>query len=168
MPLLIRAISLAVAVCASSLCYSVELLQPPKGPVVLTISGNLERTNNGKSAQFDMQMLEALGRASFMTSSEVSEKPQLFEGVYLAAVLREVGARGKTIKASAWNDYEIAIPFDDLKFEPLIAMKVEGKVLTIRDKGPLWIVYPTDAHEVLHDVQYYARSVWQLNKLHVE
>jgi hypothetical protein len=47
-------------------------------------------------------------------------------------------------------------------------MKVEGKVLTIRDKGPLWIVYPKDAHEVLNDVQYYARSVWQLNKLHVE
>ncbi len=102
-------------------------------------------------------MLEASGRASFTTGSEVTSKPQLFEGVPLRAVLDRVGARGKTMKAFALNDYEITIPFDDLRFEPLLAMKADGQVLTVRDKGPLWIVYPRDAHEVLHDVKYYAR-----------
>ena len=154
--------------CISGLSYAAEPLPLPRGPVVLTITGDIERTNNGRSAQFDMEMLKALGQASFVTGSEVSEKPQLFEGVPLRAVLENVGARGRSMKASALNDYEIAIPFDDLRYDPLLVMKVEGKVLTVRDKGPLWIVYPRDAHEVLHDVRYYSRSVWQLNKLHVE
>ncbi len=104
-------------------------------------------------------MLEGLGTASFITGSEVSEAPQHFEGVPLRAILDRVGANGKVMKASALNDYEIAIPLEDLKFEPLLAMKVEGRVLTMRDKGPLWIAYPRDAHEVLHDVTYYARWV---------
>jgi hypothetical protein len=152
----------------SGLSQAAEPLPVPRGPAVLTISGKIEQTNAAGMAVFDKEMLEALGKASFLTGSEVSETPQLFEGVPLRAVLDRVGASGRSIKASALNDYEIAIPFDDLRFEPLLAMKVDGKVLTMRDKGPLWIVYPRDAHEVLHDVQYYARSVWQLHKLHVE
>jgi hypothetical protein len=159
---------LVIAMCISGLSNAAEPLPLPKGPVVLTITGNIERTNNGRSAQFDMEMLKALGLTSFVTGSEVSEEPQLFEGVPLRAVLEKVGAQGRSMKASALNDYEIAIPFDDLRYDPILAMTVEGKALTVRDKGPLWIVYPRDAHEVLHDVQYYARSVWQLNKLHVE
>jgi hypothetical protein len=165
---LIGLLSFAIAMGISGLSYATEPLPLPKGPVVLTISGKIERTNGNGAALFDMEMLEALGRTSFVTGSEVSDKPQLFEGVPLRAVLTRVGASGHSIKASALNSYEINIPLEDLRFDPLLAMKVEGKTLTIRDKGPLWIVYPRDAYDVLHDVQYYARSVWQLNKLHVE
>lgn len=145
-----------------------EPLPQPKGAVILTVTGRIEQTNAPGQARFDRDMLEALGKASFVTGSEVSEKPQLFEGVPLRAVLERVGAHGTVIKASALNDYAAPIPFEDLRFEPILAMKVDGQVLTVRDKGPLWVVYPRDAHEVLHDVRYYARSVWQLNRLHVE
>jgi hypothetical protein len=41
-------------------------------------------------------------------------------------------------------------------------------VMTMRDKGPLWIVYPRDDYSVLHDARYDSRWVWQLNKLHIE
>jgi len=148
--------------------HAAEPLPPAKGAVLLTVSGDIEQTNAPGRAEFDRDMLEGLGKTSFITGSEVSDKPQLFEGVLLSAVLKRIGAQGKMMRASALNDYEITIPLADLKFEPLLAMTVDGKMLTIRDKGPLWIVYPRDAHEVLHDVQYYARSVWQLNKLHIE
>ncbi len=53
-------------------------------------------------------------------------------------------------------------------FQPVLATKVDGRALTIRDKGPLWIVYPRDHHKILQDAKYDARWVWQLNKLHVE
>jgi hypothetical protein len=57
---------------------------------------------------------------------------------------------------------------EDLEFEPILATKMDGHVLTIRDKGPLWIVYPRDAYKVLQDAKYDYRWVWQLNKIHVE
>lgn len=152
----------------ASLSRAAEPLPQPRGGVILTISGQIEQTNAPGQARFDREMLQSLGKASFVTGSEVSETPQLFEGVPLRAVLDRVGARGRSIRASALNDYEVSIPLEDLRFEPILAMSVDGRVLTMRDKGPLWIVYPRDAHEVLRDVRYYARSVWQLNRLHVE
>lgn len=148
--------------------YASEPLPMPTGPVVLTVSGNLEQTNAPGQARFDQAMLEALGSGSLTTKSEWSNKVQLFEGIPLRAVLDRVGAKGTTMKASALNDYEIQIPFEDLQYNPLIATKVDGEVLKIRDKGPLWIVYPRDDHAILQDLRYDSRWVWQLHRLHVE
>ena len=36
------------------------------------------------------------------------------------------------------------------------------------DKGPFWIVYPRDQHEVLQDIRYDYRWVWQLDSLQVK
>jgi hypothetical protein len=153
---------------AADLSRASEPLPMPKGPVVLTISGKIEQTNGAGVALFDKEMLESLGTASFSTRWELSDVPQLFEGVPLRALLSRVGAYGKSLRASALNDYVAMIPIEDLKFEPILATKVDGRVLTIRDKGPLWITYPRDANKALQDSRYDARWVWQLNKLHVE
>ncbi|MBJ6126072.1 molybdopterin-dependent oxidoreductase [Microvirga splendida] len=165
---LIGLIYFVIAMGAGGLSYAQAPLPAPKGPVVLTISGKIEQTNGDGVARFDMDMLEALGRDSFATRWELSETPQQFEGVPLRAALERVGAQGKSLRASALNDYVAVIPMEDLKFEPILATKLDGRALTIRDKGPLWIVYPRDRHKVLQDARYDARWVWQLNKLHAE
>ncbi|WP_441997534.1 oxidoreductase [Microvirga sp. 2TAF3] len=148
--------------------WAAEPLPAPKGPVLLTISGAIEATNAPGLARFDREMLEALGKASIKTGSVWADHPQVFEGIPLNAVLERVGAKGANLKASALNDYQVDIPFEDLKYSPLLAMSVDGKVLSIRDKGPLWIVYPRDEYTVLNDYRYDSRWVWQLNRLHVE
>jgi Uncharacterized protein conserved in bacteria len=145
-----------------------EPLPMPKGRVILTITGAIAQMNAPGEARFDREMIEALGAASITTSSAWTDGVQLFEGVPLKAVLDRVGAAGTSMTASALNEYEIVIPFEDLKFSPLLAMKADGRVLTIRDKGPLWIVYPRDDYEELRDNRYESRWVWQLNRLHVE
>ncbi|MBF9234669.1 molybdopterin-dependent oxidoreductase [Microvirga alba] len=145
-----------------------EPLPAPTGPVILTITGNIQQTNAPGQARFDRAMLESFGILSLTTSSELSEKPQLFEGVSLRAVLDRIGARGMTMKASALNDYQADIPFEDLQYELLLALRLEGQPLKLRDKGPLWVVYPRDAHSILKDVRFDSRWVWQLNRLHVE
>jgi len=147
---------------------ALEPLPPPNGPVLLTITGDIAQTNAPGKAQFDRAMLEALGQASYTTSSEVSVKPMIFEGVPLRAVLDRVGASGKSMRATALNDYQVSIPMDDLRFEPILAMRVDGRTITPRDKGPLWIVYPRDQQPVLKDVRYDSRWVWQLSRLHIE
>lgn len=145
-----------------------EPLPPPTGPVLLTLSGKIEQTNVGHEAQFDRQMLEALGHASFTTGHSLSNKPQLFEGVPLRAVLDRVGVSGTTMLASALNRYRVSIPLEDLKYDPLIAMRADGQELKLRDKGPLWIVYPRDSHSALQTQTFDSRWIWQLNKLDVE
>jgi len=161
-------LSFFVCVGLGSLSHAAEPLPPAKGPVILTISGKIEQTNSTAGAQFDKEMLEALGRASITTRSEVSDVPQVFEGVPLRAVLDRIGAKGKAIRATALNDYVSMVPLEDLQFEPILAMRIDNRALTVRDKGPLWIVYPRDAHKVLQDTRYDSRWVWQLSKLNIE
>jgi hypothetical protein len=154
--------------CSGPRGFAAEPLPNPTGPVLLTITGHIARTNAPGAARFDRAMLETLGSASIRTSSEVSQTPQLFEGVPLRALLERVGAEGKSMTARALNDYEAVIPLEDLRYEPILATKVDGQVLTARDKGPLWIVYPRDQHRALNDMRYDSRWVWQLNRLHIE
>ena len=40
--------------------------------------------------------------------------------------------------------------------------------MAVRDKGPLFIVYPYDSDEVLRSERYYNRSAWQLKSLEIE
>ncbi|MCG7394154.1 molybdopterin-dependent oxidoreductase [Microvirga sp. ACRRW] len=159
---------LATLMFGPAFAQAAEPLPRPKGPVLLTISGKIEQTNAPGQAQFDREMLEALGKASFTTGSVLTDKKQLYEGVPLRAVLDRVGAKGKTLLATAHNNYKIDIPSDDVKYDPIIAMRVDGEVLKLRDKGPLWIVYPRDAHAALQSQLYDSRWIWQLNKLHIE
>ena len=50
----------------------------------------------------------------------------------------------------------------------LLATTWKGKVMTVRDKGPIWVVYPVDQHAELADEMYSSRSIWQLTKLTVQ
>ncbi len=159
---------LAILLAGPAMAQAAEPLPRPQGPVLLTISGKIEQTNVGDEAHFDREMLEALGKDSFTTGSVLTDKKQLYEGVPLRAVLERVGVKGKSMLAVALNSYKIEIPVSDLQYDPIIAMRVDGQVLKLRDKGPLWIVYPRDAHAVLQSQLYDSRWIWQLSKLHVE
>jgi len=40
--------------------------------------------------------------------------------------------------------------------------------MQVRDKGPLFIIYPYDSMQELQSQTYYTRSAWQVAKLIVE
>lgn len=89
-----------------------------------------------------------------------------FEGVSLSKLMDLVGARGKTAKVIALNDYTTMVPLDDFRqFPVILALKLNGEYMHIRDKGPLFIVYPYDSSPELQNQVYYSRSAWQVSKL---
>lgn len=148
---------------------SAEPLAKPTGKTILTISGRIDNTNAAGTAQFDREMLEALGMETVKTATPWYDGPVVFEGVRLDKLMKLVGASGKTIKAVALNDYTNTIPIEDFsKFGVLLALKRDGTYMTVRDKGPLFIIYPYDSDPQLQSQTYYARSAWQLAKLIVE
>jgi hypothetical protein len=49
----------------------------------------------------------------------------------------------------------------------LIAYAMDGKEMSVRYKGPLWIVYPYDSNANYRTEITYARSVWQLDRIDV-
>lgn len=144
-------------------------LEAPRNPPVLKLTGQIGVKNQGNAAIFDMAMLEALPQHQFTTLTPWEDQPIKFSGPLLRDVLRLVQARGQTLRATALNDYRISIPVDDAQqFDVIIATRLNDQPMSIRTRGPLFIIYPFNAHPRLHSARYYERSIWQLKAIHVE
>jgi len=144
-------------------------LEAPEGPVVLTISGQIGVKNAGDTAVFDAAMLEALPQHSFTTRTPWYDKPVRFTGPLMADLLKAVQARGTVLEAVAINDYKVSIPMEDSrKFPLIVARLMNGEPMTVRDKGPLFVVYPFDSSRELRKLTFYERSIWQLKALEVK
>jgi hypothetical protein len=84
-------------------------------------------------------------------------------------VLAAVKASGSVVKAVAINDYAISIPVaDTTKHKVIVARLLDDKPMAVRDKGPLFVVYPFDDNAVLRSSVYYERSIWQLKALDIQ
>lgn len=142
-------------------------LAAPAGTVVLTVTGRID-AGTGGAARFDMAMLRALPAREFTTSTIWTEGAHRFRGVPLATLLDAVSADGTTLKATALNDYSVEIPVTDAVPEgPIVAYEFDGREMSVREKGPLWIVYPFDADADYRTESIYSRSIWQLDRIEV-
>jgi len=159
---------LTLAVAAWPLHARAQALRAPSGAVVLSIGGHVQRTNHGERAELDMAMIESLAQHSFTTKTPWFKAPRKFTGPLLRDVLAMVGAQGTTLRIAALNDYRIDVPSDDVQhFDVLLARMVDDKPITVREKGPLFMIYPFDSDAALRNPLYYSRSVWQLKSIDV-
>ena len=143
-------------------------LEAPTGQAVLTISGQIYATNADDRAVFDMEMLRQLGAESLTTHTPWTVGPQEFVGVPMRVLLEAVGADGDVLIARALNDYHAEIPITDFyDFPVLLAYSNNGSPMSVRDKGPLWIVYPWDDEPEQGDPENRHKWVWQLNVIEV-
>lgn len=143
-------------------------LNPATGTVVLTITGRVRSPNAGSKAEFDMAMLEQLPQYSFVTWTPWYVQPRKFGGPLLRDVLAAAGCEGTTLRATAINDYQVELPFDDARLhQVLVARLLDDKPMSVRDKGPLFLIYPFDSDPALRNAVYYSRAAWQLQRLKV-
>lgn len=143
-------------------------LDKATGPVILTIEGAITQTNQGQQAQFDMKMLEKLPQHSFSTQTPWYPHAVTFTGPLLRDVLAAVGAKGSKITAVALNDYKTELPLEDAtRHDVIVARLMNNRPMPVREKGPLFIVYPFDAKAELRSELYYNRAAWQLNALRI-
>ena len=161
-------LGIAVIAVAAATLPQARALDKPTGTVVLTIDGAISQTNNGSQAQFDMAMLEKLPQHSFSTQTPWYPNAVTFTGPLLRDVLAAVGAKGSKITAVALNDYKTEIPLDDAtRHDVIVARLMNNRPMPVREKGPLFIVYPFDTKAELRSELYYNRAAWQLNALRI-
>lgn len=157
--------SFAVAAPASA-----EGLPAPDGNVILTVAGDIGVTNTAEAtAAFDLAMLDALPQTSFKTETIWTEGVAEYSGVELSALLEAVEADGTQLLMTALNDYAIEVPADEaVSGGPILATRVDGRPLSVRDKGPIWVIYPFDDNPAYKTEVTYSRSIWQLKSIEVE
>ena len=144
-------------------------LADPTGEVVLTVSGKISTTNGGATAAFDMAMLEAMPKRTTVTETPWTKGTVTFEGPLGSALLDRVGASGTVLKITALNDYAVEVPVEDFRKWPVIlATRKDGKAMPVRDKGPIFVIYPFDLDRSLYNEKIFSRSAWQVKSIEVQ
>lgn len=112
--------------------------------------------------------LDALAQVEFQTSTIWTDGRPVFSGVPLKGLLNSLDADGRVVELIALNDYAVTIPIDELEnTAPIVATRIDGEIMPVRDKGPFWVVYPYDSDAKYRTEIVYARSIWQLNRIKV-
>lgn len=132
--------------------------------ILLTISENATTKQ-----VFDFEALSGMTSTKFETTTIWTEGIQSFEGIPLKALLTGFDITDGTVLATAVNDYAIDIPVSEISNSaPIIAYKQNGERMSLRDKGPLWLVYPYDSNVEFQTEVTYSRSIWQLDRIEIK
>lgn len=143
-------------------------LATPTGQEILKVDGSITTHNYDRSAIFDLEMLDALPQHITKATTPWYDGEHEFSGVVIGDLLHTLGAKGDSLTVTALNDYSAEIPLADLEQYPVIlATRVDGEELSVRDKGPLFVIYPFDQDSTLYNEVIFGRSVWQVASLTV-
>lgn len=143
-------------------------LEPPAGPPVLSVGGSIGKRNTADTAEFDLAMLEKLPQHSITTTVPWYPTARTFTGVLLRDLLAAVGAQGSIVRAIALNDYRADIPVKEVQdYDVIVAYRLDGRTMSVREKGPLVIMYPFDSSRELRNAVHYGRAAWQLRRIEI-
>jgi hypothetical protein len=145
-----------------------EPLPVPQDNVILSVTGAIAETTADGVAAFDLGGFESLGTETIKTTTIWTDGVVTFRGVPLNTFLDRLGAKGSILRVWALNDYTVDVPFGDaVDNGPILAIEADGKPLSVRDKGPIWLLYPFDSDAQYQTEVIYARSIWQIERMEV-
>lgn len=133
-------------------------------------SSSILRVDVGEDIQIDLSEddLLALPQVEFTTSTVWTIGEVTFSGPALRTLLDTLDVADSDLELTAANDYSVRIPADAIEADaPIIANRIDGKPFSLREKGPLWIVFPYDSSERYQSETVYSYSIWQLKSLRV-
>lgn len=123
---------------------------------------------DGDEHELSLDMLDAMEQVEFSTTTIWTEGVVRFSGVPVMHLLESLKAEGTTLRMSALNDYAVEMPTAELENDaPIIATRMNGQTMPVREKGPYWVVYPFDSSAEYRTEGKYAQSIWQLKTLAV-
>lgn len=141
-------------------------LDQPTERIVLTVSGLITNTNRGDSAIFDRKMLAQIPQKTIVTHTPWSEGKHTYSGFNPTDFFKLLGIQGENISLTALNDYTIEVPVDDfVEVGAIFATHMDGIPMTIRNKGPIMVIYPFDENPKLKVETYFGRSIWQVTEM---
>ena len=119
---------------------------------------------------FTLEEILAMQQTTVVTKNDYVDEVTTFQGPTLRSVLEEMDvARDATLKMVALNDFSSEVPATDaFEYDVILAVLFNGETMSVRDKGPIWVIYPMDDNPELHDDIYNDRLVWQLRTISVE
>lgn len=131
-----------------------------KDKIILTV------THGEASEQYNLTQLDAFPQHVYETKTPWTGR-HTFSGPLLKDVMFKSGlVSPRAITARALNDYIVDIDLILMeKYPVLLATRMDGNPMRIRNKGPIWILFPLDQFPELNTMEVHGQMVWQLEKL---
>ena len=147
------------------LCLCLPLLSAASEKALL----NINSVSQGISAQYTLSQLLQLPQHEILANIPWTNETHSYSGPYLEDVLALADTTGKWLTLYALDRYQISFSFDRIRqYKPILALTVDRKKLTVRTKGPIWLILPVDDYRELDAAIYHDYMVWQLIKITVE
>lgn len=149
---------LSIALALVAMCFSSANAQNSIQLTVVLVGG--------EQIELSLEDLDSLEQVSFSTSTIWTDGVRQFSGVPVSGLLGHLNAEGSLLKLFALNDYSIEMPVAELEVEvPIIATRIDGATISVREKGPYWIMFPFDYSPDYQTESTFARSIWQLQRI---
>jgi hypothetical protein len=136
----------------------------PRGPVLLTVTGAIDRSNRGpldpaldqmmhkqqlqfdRAFTFDFAELLKLPARTIRPTIEYDAKPHTIRGPLLVDVLAQAGAaKAGKVLLRAVDGYAVEIPVSLARSHGfIVATHLDGQAMPLGGLGPLWAVYDAD------------------------
>ena len=125
---------------------------------------------NGTIKVYDLQDIDALPVTQIETLNDWVDEETRFSGPLLRDLLESVGAdMPELVRFVAINDYSVEIPTTDFwEWDVILAVRMNGELLSPRDKGHYWVIYPVSSNPELKDPLYNARHIWQVVRMEID
>lgn len=122
----------------------------------------------GNKHSFSQEQLLSLDQHSFATVLPWIDGTSEFSGIYVSDLVDHAKLEmPEQITFIALNDYKVSIPSQDfIDFKPIISIHKDGKTMSIREKGPYWLVYPLSEIPELNEPSTHSKMIWQIKEIH--
>ncbi|WP_068714159.1 oxidoreductase [Vibrio tritonius] len=127
---------------------------------VLTVTG-IPNTQ-----QFSLEQLIQNADEEIVTATPWTDGQTKFKGISAQKLLELTGSMKSNLKVTALNNYWAVIPYSDIeKYNPVFAVERNGQEMSVRDKGPIWVIYPLSKYNQVNNELLHSRMVWQVNRV---
>ncbi|TYL49272.1 hypothetical protein [Marinomonas sp. IMCC 4694] len=140
--------------------------ETPQGPVILTVSDTIHTKPSKQGVTFDMAMLNRLPQRFVTTRTPWTKEVHTYQGFSAVDLFAYIKSEGTRLKVTALNQYMTDIPLTDfVEHGAIFATHMDGNLISIRNLGPIMMIYPFDDKETLKSEEYYGRSIWQISRI---
>lgn len=141
-------------------------------PNVLSVLGDIKLDGHQyHQLDFTLDELQALPQAEINTITPWTTESHRYRGVDLVLWFNQLfeSRRINSITLEALNNFSVTVDWSKIKsFTPVLAWQDNGKVMSRRDKGPLWLMLPFDRVPKLQQAEFLHFMAWQIRVIRVQ
>ncbi|USD67748.1 molybdopterin-dependent oxidoreductase [Vibrio sp. SCSIO 43136] len=129
----------------------------------LVIKGNV-----GSEVEVSLEQIKRLDQVVIDTNTPWTQGMVRFQGPLLKDVLALAQPKGDWLMLRALDQYQASASYSKIiDYQPIVAWKMDGKEMSVRKRGPYWIMFPIDEYEELKAHIFNDYMVWQLYEIEV-